>query len=95
MTDSGTKLAWVIHESKAVQIHVQNNRLCLCVSLVPGSIKNQHNKNAGIDYVDIGSYYAPTCQRPGAYSILPCYVRMLRLFRFTFKFTLTFMTTFL
>ena len=29
VTDSGTKCAWVIHESKAVQIHVHNNRRCL------------------------------------------------------------------
>ena len=29
VTDSGTKCAWVIHESKAVQIHVYNNRRCL------------------------------------------------------------------
>ena len=28
MTDSGTKYAWVIHESKAVQMHVHNNRRC-------------------------------------------------------------------
>ena len=31
VTDSGTKCAWVIHESKAVQIHVHNNRRCLYV----------------------------------------------------------------
>ena len=43
MTDSGTKCAWVIHESKAVQICVHNNRLCLYVSRVPGSVKNPHN----------------------------------------------------
>ena len=29
VTDSGTKCAWMIHESKAVQIHVHNNRRCL------------------------------------------------------------------
>ena len=45
VTDSGTKCAWVIHESKAIQIHVHNNRHCLYVPRVPGSIKNQHNNN--------------------------------------------------
>ena len=39
VTDSGTKCAWVIHESKAVQIHVHYNRRCLYVPRVPGSIK--------------------------------------------------------
>ena len=28
VTDSSTKCAWLIHESKAVQIHVYNNRRC-------------------------------------------------------------------
>ena len=37
--DSGTKCAWVIHESKAVQIHVHNNRRCLYVPWVPSSFK--------------------------------------------------------
>ena len=45
VTDSGTKYSWVIHESKAVQIHVHNNRRCLCVPRVPGSVKNLHNNN--------------------------------------------------
>ena len=45
VTDSGTKCAWVIHESKAVQIHVHNNRRCLCVPRVPGSVKSLHNNN--------------------------------------------------
>ena len=45
MTDSGTKCAWVIHESKAVQIHAHNNRRCLYVPRVPGSVKNPHNNN--------------------------------------------------
>ena len=44
VTDSGTKCAWVFHESKAVQIHVHNNCRCLHVQ-VPGSIKNPHNNN--------------------------------------------------
>ena len=43
MTDSGTKRAWVIHESKAVQIYVHNNRRYLYVPRVPGSVKNPHN----------------------------------------------------
>ena len=38
MTDSGTKCAWVIHGNKAVQIHVHNNRRCLYVPRVPGSV---------------------------------------------------------
>ena len=33
MTDSGTKRAWVIHESKAVQIHVHNNRRGCLIAL--------------------------------------------------------------
>ena len=45
VTDSGTKCTWVIHESKAVQIHVHSNRRCLYVSRVPGSVKNSHNNN--------------------------------------------------
>ena len=46
MTDSGTKCAWVIHESKAVQINVHHsNRRCLYVPRVPGSVKNLHNNN--------------------------------------------------
>ena len=47
MTDSGTKCAWVIHESKAVQIHVHHsNRRCLYVPRVPDSVKNPHNNNS-------------------------------------------------
>ena len=34
VTDSGTKCAWVIHESQPVQIHVHR---------VPGSVKNPYN----------------------------------------------------
>ena len=45
VTDSGTKGAWVIHEGKAVQIHVYINCRCLYVSRVPGSVKNPHNNN--------------------------------------------------
>ena len=45
VTDSGTKCAWVIHESKAIQIHVYNNRRCLRVPRVSGSVKNPHNNN--------------------------------------------------
>ena len=43
MTDSGTKCARMFHESEAVQIHVHNNRLCIYVPRVPGSVKNPHN----------------------------------------------------
>ena len=47
--DSGTKCAWVIHESKAVQIHLHHsNRRCLYVPRVPGSVKNPHNNNRNI-----------------------------------------------
>ena len=42
MTD---KCALVIHESKAVQIHVHNNRCCFCVPRVPGSVKTQHGNS--------------------------------------------------
>ena len=48
MTDSGTKCAWVIHESKAVQLHVHDNRRCLYVPRVPGSVKIPHNNNNSI-----------------------------------------------
>ena len=40
MTDSGPKCAWLIHESKAVQVHVHINQCCLSVPWVPGSVKN-------------------------------------------------------
>ena len=43
VTDSGTKYAWVILESKTAQIHVHNNRHCLCVPRMPGRVKNLHN----------------------------------------------------
>ena len=45
MTDSGTKCAWLINESITVQIHVHNNRRCLYVPRVPGSVNNPYNKN--------------------------------------------------
>ena len=46
VTDSGRKCARVIHESKAVQIHLHHsNRRCLYVPRVPGSVKNPHNNN--------------------------------------------------
>ena len=44
VTDSGTKCAWVIHESKAVQIHAHNNRCCLQVPWVPGSTKTSEQE---------------------------------------------------
>ena len=46
VTDSGTKFALVIHESKVVQIHEHNNHRCLYVPRVPGSIKNPHNNKS-------------------------------------------------
>ena len=46
VTDSGAKCAWMIHESKAVQIHLHHsNRRCIFVPRVPGSVKNPHNNN--------------------------------------------------
>ena len=45
VTDSGIKCAWVIHESKAVPVHVHNNRCCLYVPQVPGSVKSPHTNN--------------------------------------------------
>ena len=48
VTDSGNKCAWMIHESKAVQIHVHNNRRCLYVPRVPGSVRSPHNNIKGI-----------------------------------------------
>ena len=50
VTDSVIKSAWVIHESKAVQMQVHNNRRCLCVPRVPGSVKNPHNNNNRLNY---------------------------------------------
>ena len=51
VTDSGTKCAWVIHESKAVQIQVHHsNPRCLYVPRVPGSVKNPHNNNNHYTY---------------------------------------------
>ena len=45
VTDSSTMCAWVVHVSKAVKIHIHNNRRCLYVPRVPGSVKNPHNNN--------------------------------------------------
>ena len=45
--DSGTKCAWLIHESKAVQIHVHNNRRRLHVLRVPGSVKKSAQQQVG------------------------------------------------
>ena len=60
VTDSGTKCAWVIHESKAVQIHVHHsNRRCLYVPRVPGSVKNPHNNNNNNSFLKVSS----TCLR--------------------------------
>ena len=56
VTDSGTKCAWVIHESKAVQIHVHNNRCCLYVPRVPGSVKNPHSSSLGKSDINSNSF---------------------------------------
>ena len=55
VTDSGTKCAWVIHESKAVQIHVHNNRRCLYVPRVPGSVKIRatHNNHWKPSFINV------------------------------------------
>ena len=50
VTDSGNKCAWVIQGSKAVQIHVHNNRRYLYVPRVPGSVKNPHNNNNNMSW---------------------------------------------
>ena len=36
---------------KAVQIPVHNNRRCLCVPRVPGSVKNPHKHNNDMWYI--------------------------------------------
>ena len=79
MTDSGIKCAWVIHESKAVQMHEHHsNRRCLYVPQVPGSVKNPHNNN-NYSY-SISSYpyewlliifYSLKYQNPGISMALP------------------------
>ena len=54
--ESGTKCAWVIHESKAVQIHVHHsNRRCLYVPRVPGSVKHPHNNNIIVYSREVGT----------------------------------------
>ena len=72
VTDSGTKCAWVIHESKAVQIHVHHsNRRCLYVPRVPGSVKNPHNNNNN------GSSLAQViCDSCFCFVGLKCWVRL-------------------
>ena len=57
VTDSGSKCAWMTHKNKAVQMHVHNNRRCLYVPLVPGSVKNPHNNNNR----SVGKYWAAVC----------------------------------
>ena len=51
VTDSGIKCAWVIHESKAVKIHVQYNRHCLygCVKNLDTTTK-MHGRNVEQGY---------------------------------------------
>ena len=58
VTDSGTKCACVIHESKAVQIQEHNNRRCLYVPRMPGRVKNPHNNNLihGMFFVSKGNF---------------------------------------
>ena len=78
MTDSGTKCAWVIHESKAVQIHVyHSNRRCLYVPRVPGSVKNPHNNNNNNNNnsykgpASVAQLDAPSDWRPGGRGFNP------------------------
>ena len=65
VTDSGTKCAWVIHESKAVQIQLHHsNRRCLYVPWVPGSVKK-------IRTTTIASTYAPERRKKYIQTNLP------------------------
>ena len=50
MTDNGTKYAWVIHESKVVQLHAHSS--CLFVPRVPSSVKNPHSNNNNRLYIE-------------------------------------------
>ena len=52
MTDSGLKYAWVIYESKAVQIHIHNSHRCLHVPRVSGSVKIPHDSSGLITWVN-------------------------------------------
>ena len=63
VTDSGTKCAWVIHESKAVQIYVHNNSRCLCVPGVSGGVKNPPNNNSVILSLDLKEVTSPVNQQ--------------------------------
>ena len=56
LTAGDTKSAWVIHESKAVQIHVHNNRRCLHVPRVPGIVKIRTTKNK-LGTLSINGYF--------------------------------------
>ena len=65
VTDNGTKCAWVIHESTAVQIHVHKNCRCLYVPRVPCSVKNPHNNkimllvsNSHVDNSNITTFFS-------------------------------------
>ena len=45
VTDSGINCAWVIQESKTVQIHVDNNRRCLCVPHITKTCLFKYTEN--------------------------------------------------
>ena len=45
MTDGSTKCAWVIHERKTVQTHIQCTITSAHVPRVLGSVKYLHNNN--------------------------------------------------
>ena len=58
MTDSDTKCVSVVHESMAVQTHVQTHRCSLHVNRMPGSVKKLHNNIYLINYLyDVACVY--------------------------------------
>ena len=68
VTDSGTKCAWVIHESKAVQIHVHHsNRRCLYVHRVPGSLKNPQQQQQKVPNVNFSNFLEWFCSETYAF----------------------------
>ena len=61
VTDSGTKCAWVIHESKAVQIHVHNNRRCpMCLG---GLVALKIRKTTTVSSLDLKEVTSPVNQQ--------------------------------
>ena len=44
VTDNGTKCAWMIHESKTVQMHEHNCAASMCLGCLV-ALKNQHYNN--------------------------------------------------